>query len=116
MKQAMIFILAVVSAFSAFAKVSNFQSLISENQEQQKQLHRDIETQVQISRELNIKKRVSVVETQIAEMSPDVATYVPRTRAEILRFKKERSAFEASPVKQQDRLANELKQADQEIQ
>lgn len=106
--------LAFILGSNAFAKVGDFNAMIKENMTQQSALRESINQQI------NTKPEVQVVETNTRtkttmEVSNEITAYNPKTPTDMLTFKKERSQFRASNQKQQDRLAEELRESDLEF-
>ncbi|MGZ3770538.1 MAG: hypothetical protein ACXVCP_00725 [Bdellovibrio sp.] len=102
-KQVLVTILMIVPSFG-FAKVSDFDSLITENVKAQAELHSTVKNNVRDTRDAvanSNRERIVVVE------NPGKSYNAP-TKADLLAFKKEKSHYRASEEKQFERLANEI--------
>lgn len=103
-KQILLIVVAVVPSLS-FAKVTDFNSLISENTQAQKELHSVVKSNVKDAREVaelgGKREKVIVVESVSA-------AYNAPTKKDLLVFEKEKSYHRASDNQQVDRLATEL--------
>lgn len=103
-KQVLVAIMTLVPAIS-FAKIQDFNALISENVKAQNELHQSVQANVETTREQiaaqNIRERIVVVENS-------GESYNAPTRKDLLAFKKEKRSHRASEQKQFDRLATEI--------
>lgn len=102
-KQVLITFLSLIPAIG-FAKVADFDSLISDNVKAQGELHSAVKKNINEARGdvlSNKRERIVVVET--AQTS-----YNAPTRKDFLAFKKERSFHRPSEDKSFERLATEL--------
>lgn len=95
------------------AKIADFNELISENAQSQKQLHTEVKSQIQEARQTvsgdstKQSNRFVVIEGSESEYS------VP-TKKDLLVFEKEKSFHRHSENKQLKRLANEISDIDQD--
>lgn len=103
-KQILAAVVAMIPALS-FAKITDFNSLISENTQAQKELHTTVKSNVKDAREVAEigGKREKVVLVESAS-----GTYNAPTKKDLLVFEKEKSYHRASDSQQADRLATEL--------
>ncbi len=104
-----LFIGLVLISQSGMAKVSDFNNLINENIKAQNEFHEDVKDSMKVvkqnPREKEIKaQKVTVMESEASQYS------VPSRK---FRFNKEMHQYRPSTQKQLDRLANELKDADE---
>lgn len=93
-----------------FAKVSDFNAMITENAKAQTQLHKSIEVNVDSSRTAALKRldQGAAVVVEAAGTSYNVDT-----KKDLLTFEKEkRSANQASQKEQFERLATEVSESD----
>ena len=103
-KQALIILIALVPAVS-FAKVSDFNALITENMNAQSALHNEVQGHVKAAKaDSNIRERMVFVENTSG-------SYNAPTRGDMLAFKKEKTFHRASEQKQFERLATEVNSA-----
>lgn len=104
-KQFLLSIIVMIPSLG-FAKISDFNALITENVKAQKNLHSTVQNNVSESREATeapkMRPRIVVVENS-------GRSYNAPTRKDLLVFKKERSHHRASEKKQFERLANEVR-------
>lgn len=103
-KQIFVVIVAMFPALS-FAKVTDFNALISENTQAQKELHSTVKSNVKDAREVAELggKREKVVVVESASGS-----YNAPTKKDLLVFEKEKSYHRASDSQQMNRFATEL--------
>ncbi len=103
-KQILVALMTLVPAIG-FAKIQDFNALISENVKAQKELHKNVQTNVEATREQiaaqSIRERIVIVENS-------GESYNAPTRKDLLAFKKEQRSHRASEKKQFDRLASEI--------
>lgn len=103
-KQVLIFLVSMVPAMG-FAKVSDFNDLISENSKAQKDLHSNVQNNVDQARDgvaaKNVRQRIVFVEKS-------GGSYTAPTRKDLLSFEKEKTYHRASDDKKLNRLANEI--------
>ncbi len=108
-------ILTLIIGMSVFAKVEDFNSLISEDTKAQKELHTKIKSQVYTQNELDSRK--NLVRTKRAEKDSSVVFY-DEAQTEIaapssdkfFRYKKETKQKTTNPRKNQHRVAKELRE------
>ncbi|WP_374033111.1 hypothetical protein ACES2I_09580 [Bdellovibrio bacteriovorus] len=104
-KQVVIAVMTLIPAIS-FAKISDFNALISENSKAQNELHNTVQHNLEASREqaaaAQVRERIVVVENS-------GSSYNAPTRKDLLAFKKEKISHRASEEKQFDRLASEIR-------
>lgn len=104
-KQVLITVLSLIPTLG-FAKVSDFNALISDNVKAQKELHSTVKNNIGEARDAvaaeKIRQRIVVVENS-------GLSYVAPTKKDLLAFKKEKSHHRASEQKQFERLANEIR-------
>lgn len=107
-KQLLITVMTLIPAMS-FAKVSDFNELISENVKAQNELHSAVRNNVIEAREATaaaqLRERIVVVENS-------GTSYNAPTKKDLLAFKKEKRSHRASEDKQFERLAHEVNSAD----
>lgn len=105
--------LAILVTLPGFAgaKIGDFNELIQENTQSQKQLHSEIKTQI-----LEAKKEVAegaasdrVIKIQTAE-----AEYISPMKKDLLVYEKEKNFHRPSDNKQLKRLANEISSMNQD--
>lgn len=100
-KQVLVTIISMIPAMS-FAKISDFNALITENVKAQDELHSTVKHNINETREaVNVRERIVVVENS-------GTSYNAPTSKDLLAFKKEKSNHRASEGKQFERLANEI--------
>ncbi|UXR63520.1 hypothetical protein EZJ49_10580 [Bdellovibrio bacteriovorus] len=109
-KQALIAVMTLIPAIS-FAKISDFNALISENTKAQSELHHTVQSNLEATRDKvaaqeKIRERIVVVENS-------GTSYNAPTRKDLLAFKKEKSNHRASEEKQFERLATEIRGIDE---
>ena len=105
-----ILIALMVAPMLAQAKVADFNALINENTEAQKELRKEIRDQVEVTRQAFRRHEEPTV---IVDNKRD-SINVP-TDKNFLRFKKEIVSHQVSEKDLQKRLANEFKSADMEF-
>jgi hypothetical protein len=99
--------LITVLPLTSFAKVSDFNALISDNMKSQTELHTTVRKNVEVARdEKNIREKVVVVDGT-------EGSYASPSRRDLLKFKKERVQHRPSETKQFERVAGEVSTADQ---
>lgn len=107
-KQLLITALMLIPAMS-FAKVSDFNELISESVKSQNELHSAVQGNMEDARDAaaaaKVRERIVVVENS-------GVSYNSPSRKDLLAFKKEKRSHRASEEKQFERLANEVHSAD----
>ncbi len=103
-KQILTAVIALIPSLG-FAKVADFNALISENMNAQQELHTELADSLQTSRKAVQKKnqrhRIVIVEEK-------GSSYNAPTRKDLLAFKKEKVQHRANDKKMQERFANEL--------
>lgn len=108
MKQIIIALALMIPAMS-FAKVSDFNEMITENSNAQSQLHADVRGNLKMAQdEIQVRQRLVVVEAK--GHSND--SFNAPTRKDMLAFKKEKVSHRPSEEKQFERLASELRLED----
>lgn len=104
-KQVLIAVLTMIPAIG-FAKISDFNALITENVKAQNELHSTVKNNVSDTRDAvgaeKMRERIVVVENS-------GRSYNAPTKKDLLAFKKERSHYRPSEQKQFERLANEIR-------
>lgn len=104
-KQVVIAVMTLIPAIS-FAKISDFNALITDNVKAQSELHHTVQDNLGATREKlaaqNVRERIVVVENS-------GSSYNAPTRKDLLAFKKEKINHRASEKKQFDRLATEIR-------
>lgn len=109
MKKQLLVTILVLAPVMGFAKVADFNALITENAQDQKQLHSEVKNNFQDLRGAvapkEIRQRVVVVDE-------DTTTYNAPTREEHLKFKKEKYSHRHSEAKEFERLASEISAAE----
>lgn len=108
-------ILSLFIGLSAFAKVSDFNALISEDTKAQKELHKKVRSQVYTQQELDARKnlvRNKKIQTNKSIVFYDEAQteFNSPTNEKLFRFKKETKQKTTNPRKNQHRVAKELKE------
>ncbi|MEK2645532.1 hypothetical protein [Bdellovibrio sp. BCCA] len=107
-KQLLVTVIAMIPAMS-FAKISDFNALISENVKAQNELHSTVKHNLDDARDAvaaaQVRERIVVVENS-------GVTYNAPTKKDLLAFKKEKRSHRASEGKQFERLASEINSAD----
>lgn len=107
---AMLTLVTLVPAMS-FAKITDFDALITENSKAQKELHSNLKGNIKEAREeaaqANVRERIVVVENS-------GTSYNAPTKTDLLAFKKEKRSHRASEEKQFERLANEMRSSSNE--
>lgn len=98
----MIALLMVLAPSFSFAKVSDFHDLIEDNMKSQRELHGQVQTQVEAAR---IAAKVQVED---AILVADSGTVNVATKKGMLVHDKEKTFYRASEKKQLDRLASEF--------
>ncbi|MBV2167529.1 MAG: hypothetical protein KUL82_02370 [Bdellovibrio sp.] len=103
-KQVLATVIAMIPALG-FAKVSDFNALITENVKVQNELHSTVKHNMEEAREgvaaADVRERIVVVENS-------GVSYNAPTKKDLLAFKKEKRSHRASEEKQFERLANEI--------
>jgi hypothetical protein len=102
------FITALVTILPAvsFAKVADFNALISDNMTAQTELHTTVRKNVQVANsQKNIKEKIVIVDNT-------KSSYTAPSRRDLLRFKKEMQHNDVSQSKQFERVANEMNSAE----
>jgi len=103
-KQVLVTVIAMIPAMS-FAKISDFNALISENVKAQNELHSTVQHNINDARETaaaaELRERIVVVENS-------GTSYNAPTHKDLLAFKKEKRSHRASEAKQFERLASEI--------
>lgn len=105
-KQVIVTIIALIPTMG-FAKVTDFNALISENVQSQKELHSTVKQNVQEARE-TASDPASGKREKVVVVDSSTETYNAPTKKDLLVFEKEKSFHRASDEKQLDRLATEL--------
>lgn len=108
-------ILTLIISASVFAKVADFNSLISEDTKAQKELHTKLKSQVYTQNELDARK--NLVRTKKLKKESTVVFY-DEAQTEIaapssdkfFRYKKETKQKTTNPRKNQHRIAKELRE------
>ncbi|KYG61231.1 hypothetical protein [Bdellovibrio bacteriovorus] len=107
-KQVLVTIIAMIPAVS-FAKISDFNALISENVKAQGELHSTVKGNIDEARDqaaaAQVRERIVVVENS-------GVSYNSPTKKDLLAFKKEKRSHRASESKQFERLASEISSAE----
>lgn len=101
-KQLMIALISLVPALS-YAKVSDFNAMISDNMKAQTQLHKTVQESTDTAR---IAAREKSDRGVLVEASG--ASYNVATKKDLLTFEKEKRGSEVSQKEQMDRLAAEV--------
>lgn len=109
-KQVLVTVIAMIPALS-FAKVSDFNAMISENMKEQTELHTTVQNNVGDAREsaemaAGVHERIVIVENS-------KTSYNAPTKKDLLAFKKEKKNFVPSENDQFERLANEIHLSDE---
>lgn len=104
-KQVLVAIIALVPTMG-FAKVTDFNALISENVQTQKELHSTVKHNVQEAKEATEQENGKREKIVVVDNSRE--TYNAPTKKDLLVFEKERTFHRISDEKQLDRLATEL--------
>jgi hypothetical protein len=103
-KQILFAVVAVIPALS-FAKVADFNALISDNMKAQTELHSTVTGNMADTRkavaDTNIKERIVIVENS-------GSSYNSPTKKDMLAFKKEKTFYRASDMNSLDRVATEI--------
>lgn len=92
-----------------FAKVSDFNAMISENMQAQSQLHNTVRDNVDVTRAV---ARDSVPEEKVVVVEESGGSYNAPTNKELLTFEKEKQEHKVSQKTQFDRLASELNESE----
>jgi hypothetical protein len=107
-KQILFAVVAVIPALS-FAKVADFNALISDNMKAQTELHSTVTGNMADTRkavaDTNIKERIVIVENS-------GSSYNSPTKKDMLAFKKEKTFYRASDMNSLDRVATEINDQD----
>lgn len=98
-------VMVVASGFTTHARVSDFNSMINENTQAQKELQKNVSQNIQ---ELRIAQQKNVKTEVASTISSEEPTYISPTKKGFLKFKKEVSNYRPSEKKQYERLAEEL--------
>tara|TARA_B110001454_G_C12723308_1_gene436509 strand:+ start:52050 stop:52397 length:348 start_codon:yes stop_codon:yes gene_type:complete len=108
-------ILTLILSTSVFAKVADFNSLISEDTKAQKELHTKLKSQVYTQNELDARK--NLVRTKKVEKESTVVFYdeaqteiAAPSNDKFFRYKKETKQKTTNPRKNQHRVAKELRE------
>ena len=109
MKNQILFALVAMIPALSFAKVADFNALISDNMKAQTELHTTVTGNMAETRQAvadsNIKERIVIVENT-------GTSYNSPTRKDMLAFKKEKTYFRASDMDKLDRVATEVREQD----
>ncbi len=106
MKNLLIVTMALVIPMSGFAKVSDFNSMISENMQAQGQLHSAVKENVDVAR---IAKKDRTTRSIVVEANETLN--VPTSKG-MLTFEKEKRHSKSAKKVEMDRLATELNEAE----
>lgn len=109
MKKTLMMVLLMVPAMS-FAKITDFNALITENNEAQRTLHKEVAQGTEATRTALQEKHEQIVVVDAETSDVNVAS-----RSDLLRFKKEIVDHKASKKDLEKRLANEFKSTDLEF-
>lgn len=108
-------ILTLIITMSVFAKVEDFNSLISEDTKAQKELHSKLKSQVYTQNELEARKNLA--RTKKIERKSTVVFYdeaqteiTAPSNDKFFRYKKETKQKVTNPRKNQHRVAKELRE------
>lgn len=108
-------ILTLIIGLSSFAKVQDFNSLISEDSKAQKELHSKLKTQVYSQKEIDARN--NIVRNQKEEDQIPVVFYdegasqvAAPSKDKYFRYNKELRQKSANPKKNQHRVAKELRE------
>jgi hypothetical protein len=101
MKQVIVAIMVLIPAIS-FAKVEDFNQMISDNMKAQDQLHADVKNNIDSSRVATQKHEKIVV------VEGTGTSYNAHTNKDLLTFKKEQTNYKTSDKTQTDRVAGEI--------
>jgi hypothetical protein len=107
-KLMMISILSLIPTLG-FAKVSDFNAMITENAKAQTELHKSIETTVDTSR---IAARTKLNQGEAVLVEASGASYNVATKKDLLTFEKERTHDNVNQKQQFERLATEVQDSD----
>ncbi|WII71048.1 hypothetical protein QJS83_11305 [Bdellovibrio sp. 22V] len=107
-KQVLVTVIAMIPAMS-FAKVSDFNALITENVKAQNELHSTVKTNLNEARDA---ADASAMRERIVIVENSGTSYNATTKKDLLAFKKEKTHHRASEEKQFERLANEINSSD----
>jgi|GEM_PF-1662881 len=97
-------LLPSVFCIVASAKVGDFNNMIKETLDSQKELHNNLSNNIETTR-LAVRK-----ESEQVIVDSDSSTINAPTVKDVLKFEKEKKAHKASRKKQDERLAQELKE------
>ena len=106
-KQMMILALTLLPAIS-FAKVTDFDDIITENFKAQSELHTTVKGNINEARTADENTKEQPRE-RIVVVEKSGTRYNSPTKADLLAFKKEKRSHRASEEKQFERLANEMR-------
>lgn len=101
MKKQMIATVIALIPSLGFAKISDFNALIAENNKSQAELHNTVQGNLAEARKVEARQRIVVVENS-------GTSYNAPTRKSLLAFKKEKTHHQASETKSFERLAHEI--------
>jgi len=104
MKTFIIAIMVLIPALS-FAKVEDFNQLITDNMKAQDQLHTDVKQNIEAAR---VATDTPKKQQKIVVVEGTGSSYNSRTNKDLLTFKKEQTDYRPSDKKQVDRLATEV--------
>ena len=92
-----------------FAKVSDFNAMISENMQAQSQLHNSVRDSVATTRAV---AKDTVTEEKVVIVESSSESYNAPTNKQLLTFEKEKQEHKVSQKTQFDRLASELNESE----
>ncbi|MNK96848.1 hypothetical protein D3C87_1171580 [compost metagenome] len=109
MKKQILFAVVAMIPVLSFAKVADFNALITDNMKAQTELHTTVtgnmaETRKAVA-DANIKERIVIVENS-------GTSYNSPTKKDMLAFKKEKTFYRASDMDSLDRVATEIRDQD----